>query len=672
MRKFKTESKKLLNLMIHSIYTNQEIFLRELISNASDAIDKLYFASLTDDNIKIAKDDFKIKISFNQENRTLTISDNGIGMDATALEKNLGTIAHSGSLEFKEENAQAQGGDVDVIGQFGVGFYSSFMVASKLRVESLAYGSDQANAWESDGIEGYTISACSKSTHGTEITLFLKEDGEEGDFSQFLREYTIKDLIKKYSNYVRYPVTMDVQKRRELPEPENAPEDYKPAFETYTEEETINSMVPIWKRSASELSEDDYNEFYKSDFHDFENPLSHFSIKAEGALSYDALLFIPARAPHDLYSKEFKKGLALYSSNVLIDEKCEGLLPDYYNFVRGVVESQDISLNISRETLQENKQLRAIASRIEKKITTQLKSMMLNDRSAYEKFFENFGRGLEFGIYSSYGMKKDQLAELLLFYSAKLGKMITLDEYAMATDASQSEIFYAMGASREQVLRLPIVKSVLAKGFDVLVCTQDVDEFCFSVMQNYEAEITVTSSTEANASNGAESKDGNDAAEASATEPKVFEFKNVASGDLDLNTEEEKEQAKEAAKDNAALFDAMKAILGDKVSEVTVSSRLTSAQDAAACIAAQGPVSFEMERVLAQNPDGENAPKSTKVLELNAKHGAFEALRAAHDATDAGKLNDFTKILFDQAMLVEGFAIEDPVEYTNMVTRLMK
>ena len=651
MRKFKTESKKLLDLMINSIYTNREIFLRELISNASDAVDKLYFRSLTDKSVQLGKDELAIRVSFDKDARTVTVSDNGIGMTKDELDKNLGTIAHSDSMEFKADNAEAQGDDVDIIGQFGVGFYSAFMVAKKVRVVSRAFGSDEAWAWESDGVEGYTIEPAEREGHGTDIILTLKDnaansDGTGESFDTFLSEYGLKSLIKRYSNYVRYPVQMEVSKTREKPKPEDAGDDYKPEYESYTELDTINSMIPIWKRGKSEVTDEEYNEFYKTDFHDFADPARTFSIHAEGALSYDALLFIPGRAPYDLYSKDFKKGLALYSSNVLIMEKCEELLPDHYNFVRGVVDSQDLTLNISRETLQHNSQLRAIAKKVEKKITSELKKMRDNDREEYERFFENFGRGLEYGIYSSYGMLKDELAELLLFYSAKQEKLVTLDEYLAAMPEGQKAIYYAAGESIERLAKMPIVKTVLAKGYDVLLCTRDVDEFCFQSMMTYGA---------------AAAGDGEDA-------PEQFELKNVASGDLDLASEEEKKEAEETAKENEGLFAALKEALGDAVTDVTVSSRLT---DAPACITAAGPISLEMERIMAQMPDGGDAPKSERVLELNAKHPVFDVLRAAQEAGDADKVKLYAELLYNQALLVEGMPIEDPVAYANAVTKLM-
>ena len=644
MRKFKTESKKLLDLMVNSIYTNQEIFLRELISNASDAVDKLYFKSLTDSDIQLSKDDLRIQVAFDKQARTITVSDTGIGMTAEELESNLGTIAHSGSLEFKTENAEAQGGDVDIIGQFGVGFYASFMVASKVRVVSRAYGSDAANAWESDGVEGYTIEPAEKQGHGTDVILTLKPSTDENDFDAYLGEYALKRLIKKYSNYVRYPVVMECSKRRELPRPEDAGDDYEPEVEEYTEQETVNSMVPIWKRKKSEVADEEDAEFYKSTFHDFSDPARTMSFHAEGALTYDALLFIPGRAPYDLYSKDYKKGLALYSSNVLIMEKCEDLLPDHFNFVKGIIDSQDLQLNISRETLQHNSQLRAIARRIEKKVTAELADMRDNDRETYERFFENFGRGLKYGIYTSYGMNKGQLADLLLFYSAKQQKMVTLEEYVRAMPVDQESVFYAAGDSVERLAKMPAVTGVLDKGFDVLLCTQDVDDFCMMAMQSYAAPVE----------EGEEAKD--------------LPLKNVAGGDLGLESDEEKTASEAVAKENEALFAAMAEALGNRVTRVAVSSRLT---DAPVCITAEGPVSLEMEKVLAAGPDGADV-KSDRVLEVNAKHEVFDVLKAAQEAGDADKVKLYTEILYSQALLMEGLPIDDPVAYAQAVTKLMK
>ena len=652
MKKFKTESKKLLDLMINSIYTNREIFLRELISNASDAVDKLYFRSLTDTSIKVNKDDLAISVAFDKDTRTITVADSGIGMTKDELEKNLGTIAHSGSLEFKTENAESQGDDVDIIGQFGVGFYASFMVAQRVQVISRSYGSDETWMWESDGIEGYTVTEteelpsvfstkAEQPTHGTVIILHLKDNTEEEDYDLFLNEYELKNLIKRYSNYVRYPIQMECEVRHELPKPEDAGDDYKPEYETVLEIQTINSMIPIWKRRKSEVSQEEYNEFYKTDFHDFTDPARTISVHAEGALEYDALLFIPGRAPYDLYSKDYKKGLALYSSNVLIMEKCEELLPDYFNFVRGVVDSQDLTLNISRETLQHNSQLRAIANKLEKKIKSELVKMRDNDREEYEKFFENFGRGLKYGIYSSYGMEKHQLGELLLFYSAKEKKMITLDEYIANMPEGQSSIFYAAGESVDRLAKMPIVKTIQDKGFDVLLCTQDVDEFCMTAMHDYGAD-----------------EEGKNAKE----------LKNVAGGDLGLETEDEKSAAEAITKENEELFKTMKDALGDAVSKVVVSARLS---DTPACVTAEGPISLEMEKIMAMAPDGQNI-KSDRVLEINAQHSIFKTLQEAQKENDTDKIKQYTNILYNQALITEGLPIEDPVAYAQAVCDLMK
>lgn len=652
MKKFKTESKKLLDLMINSIYTNREIFLRELISNASDAVDKLYFRSLTDTSIKVSKDDLAISVAFDKDTRTITVADSGIGMTKDELEKNLGTIAHSGSLEFKTENAESQGDDVDIIGQFGVGFYASFMVAQRVQVISRSYGSDETWMWESDGIEGYTVTEteelpsvfstkAEQPTHGTVIILHLKDNTEEEDYDLFLNEYELKNLIKRYSNYVRYPIQMECEVRHELPKPEDAGDDYKPEYETVLEIQTINSMIPIWKRRKSEVSQEEYNEFYKTDFHDFTDPARTISVHAEGALEYDALLFIPGRAPYDLYSKDYKKGLALYSSNVLIMEKCEELLPDYFNFVRGVVDSQDLTLNISRETLQHNSQLRAIANKLEKKIKSELVKMRDNDREEYEKFFENFGRGLKYGIYSSYGMEKHQLGELLLFYSAKEKKMITLDEYITNMPEEQSSIFYAAGESVDRLAKMPIVKTIRDKGFDVLLCTQDVDEFCMTAMHDYGAD-----------------EEGKNAKE----------LKNVAGGDLGLETEDEKSAAEAITKENEELFKTMKDALGDAVSKVVVSARLS---DTPACVTAEGPISLEMEKIMAMAPDGQNI-KSDRVLEINAQHSIFKTLQEVQKENDTDKIKQYTNILYNQALITEGLPIEDPVAYAQAVCDLMK
>ncbi len=644
MRKFKTESKKLLDLMINSIYTNKEIFLRELISNASDAVDKLNFKSLTDDSMQVDQDDLSIRVSFDRDARTITVSDNGIGMTADELEKNLGTIAHSGSQEFKTENAESQGDAVDIIGQFGVGFYSAFMVAKRVQVVSRGYGEDATNVWESDGLEGYTIEPGQRAGHGTDVILTLRDnepgkDGEPGEnYDRYLSEWALKDLITRYSNYVRYPIQMMVTKSRQKPRPEDAGEDYQPEYEDYQELETINSMTPIWKKRASDVEQKDYNEFYKSTFHDFEDPARTISFHAEGALEYDALLFVPGRAPFDLYSKDYEKGLALYSSNVMIMEKCADLLPDYYNFVRGVVDSEDVSLNISRETLQHDRQLHAIARRIEKKITDDLCDMRDNDREAYEKFFENFGRGLKFGIYNTYGGKADELGDLLLFWSAKEQKMVTLREYAEAMPEGQKAVYYAAGDDRERLSKMPVVTGVLARGYDVLLCTQDVDEFTFQAMREYVAR-DMPKIYEDDAAREAAEKAQADGAEPE-TEDRHLELKNVATGDLDLASEDEKKEAEEATKEHSDLFDAMKGALGDKVQKVAVSSRLVGEGEAPACITTEGPLSLEMEKVLKRGPEGEaeGLPKTQRVLELNAKHPVFTKLAAAQDAGDSEKI----------------------------------
>lgn len=672
MRKFKTESKKLLDLMINSIYTNKEIFLRELVSNASDAEDKLYLKSLTDPDVKLDQDSLSIRVTPDKDARTLTISDNGIGMTADELESNLGTIAHSGSEQFKEANAEHQGDDVDIIGQFGVGFYSAFMVAKQVKVITRAWGEDVAHVWESDGLEGYTIEDGTREHCGTDVILTLKDDVEGTDgreserYGSYLEEWTLKDLIRRYSNYVRHPIQMMVTKSRQKPKPDDAPDDYKPEYEDYTELETINSMTPIWKKSKADVKPEEYNEFYKSTFHDWEDPARTFTFHAEGALEYDALLFVPAKAPFDLYSKDYEKGLALYSSNVLIMEKCADLLPDYYNFVRGIVDSPDVSLNISRETLQQNRQLHAIANRIEKKVTTELEAMRDQDRDAYEKFFESFGRGLKFGIYQSYGQKADELADLLLFWSARENKLVTLAEYAKAMPEGQKAVYYAAGDSRDRLAKMPVVKAALDHGYDVLLCTADVDEFAFQAMRSYTAK-SLPKHYEDEAAAEAAKKAVADGAEPEV-EDRTLDLKNVAAGDVDFATEDEKKEAEEATKDNEGLFKAIKEALGDKVTKVAVSARLT---DAPVAITSEGPVSLEMERVMAAGPDASEAPKAQRVLELNAKHPVFAKLQAAEKAGDKDKLALYAGLLYDQALLVEGILPDDPVAFAQQVCELM-
>ena len=660
MMEFRTESKKLLDLMANSIYTNRDIFLRELVSNASDAIDKLSFMSLTDASARLGDEDLEIRLAFDKDARTITISDNGIGMGAEDLERNLGTIAHSGSEEFKAANADAQGGEVDIIGQFGVGFYSSFMVAKNVRVVSRAFGSDETFVWESDGVEGYTIeeAAEQRPTHGTDVILTLRDEPEkpQGDeeaeqgFDQYLSEWGLRDLVKRYSNYVRHPIRMMVTKSRQLPKPDDAGDDYVPEYEDYEELETLNSMTPIWRKRKQDVEQKDYDEFYKSTFHDWDDPARTIPFHVEGTLDYHALLFVPGRAPFDLYSKDYEKGLALYSSNVLIMEKCADLLPDYYNFVRGVVDSPDVSLNISRETLQQNRQLRAMARSVERQITRNLQDMRDNDREEYEKFFENFGRGLKFGIYNSYGAKSDPLADLLLFWSAKDEKMVTFAEYAAAMPEGQEVIYYVAGDSRERLSKMPIVRTVLGKGYDVLLCTQDVDEFTFQAMRSYHAAAIA----------GDSEKAGRDARD--------LELKNVTSGDLDLATDEEKEAAEKATTEHEGLFSALKDKLGEKVEKVVAAASPT---DAPARITTEGPVSLEMERVLAQGPEGMKAPHSRRVLELNASHPVFDKLVAAQDAGDDEKLALYASLLYDQALLVEGLSVDDPVAFAQAVCSLM-
>lgn len=672
MRKFKTESKKLLDLMINSIYTNKEIFLRELVSNASDAEDKLYLKSLTDPDVKLDQDSLSIRVTPDKDARTLTISDNGIGMTADELESNLGTIAHSGSEQFKEANAEHQGDDVDIIGQFGVGFYSAFMVAKQVKVVTRAWGEDVAHVWESDGLEGYTIEDGTREHCGTDVILTLKDDvegtdGQESErYGSYLEEWTLKDLIRRYSNYVRHPIQMMVTKSRQKPKPDDAPDDYKPEYEDYTELETINSMTPIWKKSKADVKPEEYNEFYKSTFHDWEDPARTITFHAEGALEYDALLFVPAKAPFDLYSKDYEKGLALYSSNVLIMEKCADLLPDYYNFVRGIVDSPDVSLNISRETLQQNRQLHAIANRIEKKVTTELEAMRDQDRDAYEKFFEIFGRGLKFGIYQSYGQKADELADLLLFWSARENKLVTLAEYAKAMPEGQKAVYYAAGDSRDRLAKMPVVKAALDHGYDVLLCTADVDEFAFQAMRSYTAK-SLPKHYEDEAAAEAAKKAVDDGAEPEV-EDRTLDLKNVAAGDVDFATEDEKKEAEEATKENEDLFKAIKGALGDKVTKVAVSARLT---DAPAAITSEGPVSLEMERVMAAGPDAGEAPKAQRVLELNAKHPVFAKLQAAEKDGDKDKLALYAGLLYDQALLVEGILPDDPVAFAQQVCELM-
>ena len=630
-KEFQAESKKLMDMMINSIYTNKEIFLRELISNASDAIDKLYYKSLTDTSVGMNKGDFRILITRDKENRILTVEDNGIGMTKEELEQNLGTIAHSGSLDFKKDNKDE---NIDIIGQFGVGFYSAFMVADKLTVISKAYGSDEAWQWESSGVDGYEMTPAQKDTVGTQVILHIKPDTDTEKYDNFLDEYGIVAIVKKYSDYVRYPIQMEREKSRQKPEPDPKPEDYKPEWETYTELETLNSMVPIWKRPKNEVKDEDYNEFYKNKFMDYTDPLRVITSRTEGTATYTALLFIPGSTPYDYYTKEYEKGLALYASGVMIMEKCADLLPDYFSFVKGVVDSEDLSLNISRETLQKDNQLKLMRNSLEKKIKNELHAMLVNDREKYETFWKNFGRQIKFGIYGDYGMHKDLLGDLLMFYSAKEKKLVTLDEYVEKMPEDQKCIYFAAGDDTDRLGKLPNAQLVLSKGYDLLLCTEDVDEFCLQMMRDY----------------------------------KEKEFKNINSGDLGLETEDEKKAAEAAETENKDLFEEIKKDLNGKVKEVKVNPTL---QEHPVTLSAEGGISMEMEKVLRRMPNAEGV-ESTKVLELNPNHTVFAALKAAHAAGDTDKVAKYAELLYDQALLIAGLPIEDPVAYAQLVCGLMQ
>lgn len=622
-KQFKAESKKLLDLMINSIYTHKEIFLRELISNASDAVDKLYFRSLTDQNVGMSHSDFEIRITPDKENRTLTISDNGIGMTKEELEANLGTIAKSGSLAFKQENADAK--DIDVIGQFGVGFYSAFMVSDCVTVESRAYGESEAYRWQSKGVEGYTVEECDKSDVGTTITLHIKDDTDEEKYSQFLEEYTIKTIVKKYSDYVRYPIRMTVEKRR-------LKEGTEDEYETVKEDETLNSMIPLWKKNKKEIKPEEYEAFYKDKFMDYEKPLKVIHYKTEGQATYDALLFIPSHAPFDYYTKEYEKGLQLYSKGVLIMDKCKDLLPDHFSFVKGLVDSEDLSLNISREVLQHDHQLKLIAKTIEKKIDSELKKMLETDREAYEKFFKAFGMQIKFGVYSDYGIHKDSLKDLLLFYSSSEKKPVTLKEYVSRMKDGQKDIYYAAGETTDKIDMLPQVDSVKDKGYEILYLTDYVDEFALRALSEYDGKT----------------------------------FVNVCTEDVDLGTEEEKEALKKENEDNADMLKEMKEALGENVHEVRFTDKL---KDHPVCLSSEGAISLEMQKVLNAMPDGKDA-KATVVLEINANHPIAEKLKSLYkDNKDS--LCDYAKILYAQARLIGGMSVDDPVELSNLVCNLM-
>ena len=637
-KQFKAESKRLLDMMINSIYTHKEIFLRELISNASDAIDKLYFRSLTDDSVKLKKKDFFIRLAADKENRTLTVRDNGIGMTKEELEKNLGTIAKSGSLDFKNENET--GGKVDVIGQFGVGFYSAFMVASRVTVRSRAFGAQEAWQWESTGAEGYTIEPCDKEDVGTEVILVVKENEGEEHYDEFLDDWRLAGIVKKYSDYIRYPIKMLREKSRAIEGTDKDEEGhYKaPEYETYTEDETLNSMVPIWKRDKKKVKDEEYAQFYKDKFGDYSDPARVIQSKTEGTATFNALLFIPSRTPYNYYTKEYEKGLQLYSSGVLIMEKCADLLPDYFSFVKGLVDSEDLSLNISREMLQHDSQLKLIKTTLERKIKNELAAWLKNDREKYEEFFKNFGLQLKMGCYASYGMNKELLQDLLLFHSAKENKLVTLREYYEAMPEDQKYIYYAAGESTDRLAKLPAAERVLDKGFDILYLTDDVDEFMLQMLRSY------------------------------GDKEKEKEFRNISADDLGIETDAEKEEVKAKNEENKELFEAMKEALDGKVTEVRLSQRLKSHP---VCLSSSGPLSIEMEKVLNSMPAQQEKVKSEKVLELNGEHEVFAALKRLFEAGDKEKLAAYSEILYDQALLIEGLALEDPVAYANNVCKLM-
>lgn len=615
---FKSESKRLLDLMINSIYTNKDIFLRELISNASDALDKLYYRSLTDKKIKVDKEDLKIYLEFDESTRTITITDNGCGMTKEELESNLGTIAKSGSLSFKENMSQED--KVNIIGQFGVGFYSAFMVADKITVTSKSIDSDKAYVWESEGVDGYTITEGKKKKNGTEIVLQIKEDTEEENYSKYLQEYELKKLVKKYSDYINFPIKMEVT-HSELVDEE------KKEYEEHKEEETLNSMVPLWKKKKEDVSDEDYNNFYMDKFSDYDNPLKVITSSVEGMCSYKALLFIPSHAPYDYYSQEYKKGLSLYSNGVLIMEKCEELLPDYFSFVKGVVDTEDISLNISRELLQESHSLKLIAKNIESKIRKELEEMLKNDRENYESFFKTFGVQLKYGIYNNFGADKDKLKDLIMFYSSKKDKLITLKEYVDNMKEGQDKIYYASGSSIEKVKSLPQVEKVKDKDFDVLYLTDYVDEFAVVAIQTYEEKA----------------------------------FQNVESGDLDLDTEEEKKEVEKVNKDNEDLLKDMLLVLSE-VEEVKFTNKLKSHP---VCLTSQGDVSIEMQKVFDAMPN-DMGIKAKLVLEINSKHAISKKLKALYKE-DKELFDKYAKILYSEARMIAGLPIDNPTEISTLI-----
>ncbi|MDT8861280.1 molecular chaperone HtpG [Alkalihalobacillus sp. MEB130] len=621
-KQFKAESKRLLEMMINSIYTQKEIFLRELISNASDAIDKMYYKALTDDSIDFNQSDYYIKVKADKDSRTLTIVDTGIGMTKDELETNLGTIAKSGSLAFKKENEIKDGHDI--IGQFGVGFYSAFMVADAVTVTSRAVGSEEAYKWESDGAEGYTIEQAEKATFGTEIVITVKENTEDENYDEYLEEYRLKAIIKKYSDFIRYPIKMDVIQK-------NLKEGSDNEWDEFTEEQTINSMVPIWRKNKNELTEEDYENFYQEKHYGFDKPLKHIHISVDGAVRYNAILYIPESIPFDYYSKEFEKGLELYSNGVLIMDKCSDLLPDHFSFVKGMVDSEDLSLNISREILQHDRQLKLIAKNIKSKIKSQLVSLLKEERDKYEKFYKSFGRQLKYGVYTDFS-SKDDLQDLLMFYSSKEKKMVTLAEYVSRMPEDQKYIYYAAGESQERIEKLPQLELVTDKGYEVLYFTEDVDEFAIRMIPSY----------------------------------KEKEFKSVSSGDLGIESEDHSDSAKTDENEHKELFDSMKQLLSGKVKDVRVSKRLKTHP---VCLSTDGEVSIEMEKILQSMPDNQNI-KADKILEINLNHDVFQSLKHAFES-DQEKLRLYTNLLYNQALLIEGLPIQDPVEFTNDVCKIM-
>ena len=633
-KQFKAESKRLLDLMINSIYTHKEIFLRELISNASDAEDKLAYKALTDDQVPVDRKDLKITIVPDKEMRTLTVSDNGVGMTREELENNLGTIAKSGSFQFKQDLAKEEKGeDIDVIGQFGVGFYSAFMVADHVTVVSRAYGSDEAWMWQSDGADGYTVPQCEKDAPGSDVIMHLKANADEENYDQYLKTYKLQELIKKYSDYIRYPIVMEVEDYRQKEKPADAGDDYKPEWETVKEWKTINSMVPLWQRQKSKVTAEEYNAFYKEKFMDWQDPLAVVHTSAEGAVTYKAMLYIPQKAPYDFYTREYQKGLQLYSSGVLIMDKCADLLPDYFRFVKGVVDSPDFSLNISREVLQHDRQLKVIASALEKKIKGELVKLQKEDPEKYEQFWTAFGSQIKYGVVADYGAHKDNLKDLLLFWSSKEGKNTTLEAYQGRMAEEQPYYYYACGESVDKIAKLPQVERILDKGYEILYCTEDVDDFVMQALGEIDGK----------------------------------KFKSATAEDALPQTEEEKKAAEEKAEEGKPVLEAVKAALGDQVKEVRLSKILKSG---ACCLSADGPVSLEMERYMRKMEGGEHM-KAERVLELNADSAPYAALKKAVDAGDQDTVEKYAKLLYGQALLLADLPLEDPAEYAQLVCSLM-